>query len=163
MKNVVAYVEGLNRMYQSQGFPPYQWSCFDSSPWTPLRKPLNACCLALVSSAGIFREDQEPFDPWAVNDLSFREVPVDTPRERLRLHHNYFDHRDALKDLNCVFPVERLREFEAEGAIGRLAPKALTLGMGRMYKRTALQKQTAPAMAEVLRSRGADAALLVAA
>lgn len=162
MQNV-AYVEGLNRMYQSQGFPPYQWSCFDWSPWTPLGKPLGACCLALVSSAGIFRDDQQPFDAWAVNDLSFREVPVDTPRERLRLHHNYFDHRDALKDLNCVFPAERLRELEAEGAIGRLAPRALTLGMGRLYKRTALQNQTVPAMAEVLRAQGADAVLLVAA
>jgi D-proline reductase (dithiol) PrdB len=159
----IDYVAGLNAMYQSQGFPPYRWSVFDSSPWASFKKPLKEATLALISSAGIFRQDQEPFDPWAVNDLSFREVPKDTPLNRLKLHHNYFDHRDALKDLNCVFPLERLRELEDEGVIGRLAPTAITLGMGRLYKRTALQTETVPRIVEVLRGQDTDAVLLVAA
>ncbi len=159
----VNYVSALDDMYQNQGFPPYRWSQFDSSPWAPLRKPLHETRLALISSAGIFRDNQEPFDPWAVNDLSFREIPVDTPFERLRLRHNYFDHRDALKDLNCVFPVERLQELEADGHIASLAPVAITLGMGRLYKRTALQNETVPAILEVLRRHAADAVLLVPA
>ncbi len=159
----VDYVSGLNAMYQSQGFPPYRWSVFDSSPWTSFKKPLREATLALISSAGIFREDQEPFDPWAVNDLSFREIPKNTPITRLKLHHNYFDHRDALKDLNCVFPLERLRELEREGFIGRLAPTAITLGMGRLYKRTALQTETVPRIVEVLREQDTDAVLLIAA
>ena len=66
----VDYVSGLNEMYQSQGFPPYSWSEFDSSPWTPFQKSLDQTCLALISSGGIFKHDQEPLDPWAVNDLS---------------------------------------------------------------------------------------------
>jgi D-proline reductase (dithiol) PrdB len=150
-------------MYQSQGFPPYRWSEFDSSPWCSFDKPLNETRLALVSSAGIFREDQEPFDPWAVNDLSFRQIPVDTPHEELKLHHNYFDHRDAAKDLNCVFPVERLKEFERAGTIGALVPEAISLGMGRLYKRTALQKETTAKITEVLKGYRTDAALLVPA
>ena len=157
----IDYVSGLNGMYQRQGFPPYRWSEFDSSPWTPVEKPLDRTCLALVSSGGIFRRDQEPFDPWAVNDLSFRQIPVDTPYRDLRLHHNYFDHRDALRDLNCVFPVQRLKELADRGFIGSLAPTAITLGMGRLYKRTALQKQTVPRLVEVLKEQDADAVLLV--
>lgn len=159
----VDYVSALNDMYQSQGFPPYKWSEFDTSPWASMSKPLGESCLALVSSAGIFRDDQEPFDPWAVNDLSFRRIPADTPYKRLRLNHNYFDHRDALKDLNCVFPVQRLKELEAEGYIGRLARTAITLGMGRLYKRTALQNETVPEIVKVLEREGAEAALLVPA
>ena len=159
----IDYVSGLNAMYQSEGFPPYRWSVFDSSPWTPFEKPLKEATLALISSAGIFREDQAPFDPWAVNDLSFREIPKEAPLARLKLHHNYFDHRDALKDLNCVFPLERFREFEQEGVIGELAPTAITLGMGRLYKRTALQTETVPRIVEVLRRQNTDAVLLVAA
>jgi D-proline reductase (dithiol) PrdB len=116
----------------------------------------------LLSSAGIFRDDQEPFDPWAVNDLSFRRIPVDTPQETLRLHHNYFDHRDALKDLNCVFPIQRLKELEKEGYIGLLVEEAITLGMGRLYKRTALQQETVPKIVGVLKEQNVDAALLVA-
>jgi D-proline reductase (dithiol) PrdB len=150
-------------MYQSQGFPPYRWSEFDSSPWTPFEKLLDQTCLSLLSSAGIFRDDQEPFDPWAVNDLSFRQIPADTPFERLKLHHNYFDHRDALKDLNCVFPVHRLKDLEETGHIGYLAQTAITLGMGRLYKRTALQQETVPKIVELLKGQGTDAVLLVAA
>lgn len=159
----IDYVSCLDRMYQDQGFPPYRWSKFDSSPWASFEKSLDEACVALLSSAGIFRDDQDPFDPWAVNDLSFRQIPVDTPLERLRLHHNYFDHRDAVKDLNCVFPIHRLKEFENEGYIGRLAPEAITLGMGRLYKRTALQNETVPKIVQVLEGQGADAVLLVAA
>jgi D-proline reductase (dithiol) PrdB len=117
----------------------------------------------VISSAGIFRDDQEPFDPWAVNDLSFRQIPIDTPFERLKLHHNYFDHRDALKDLNCVFPVQRLKELEAAGHIGGLARDAITLGMGRLYKRTALQNETVPKIVELLTGMAADAVMVVAA
>jgi D-proline reductase (dithiol) PrdB len=157
----IDYVACLDEMYQSQGFPPYKWSEFDASPWNVFDKQLGEIRLALVSSAGIFREDQEPFDPWAVNDLSFRQIPVDTEPERLKLHHNYFDHRDALKDINCVFPVQRLTELAEAGHIGSFVPEAITLGMGRLYKRTALQKQTVPQILDVLQGHGADAVLLV--
>jgi len=159
----IAYVDRLNEMYQSQGFPPYRWSEYDSAPWTPFAKSVEGSCIALISSAGVFREDQQPFDPWAVNDLSFREIPTDTPPGRLRLHHNYFDHRDALKDLNCVFPLWRLQDLERTGFIGKAASPAISLGMGRLYKRTALQQETVPRILGVLRGQGVDAALLVAA
>ena len=159
----IDYVPCINDMYQSQGFPPYRWSEFDSSPWAPFQKPLNQACIALISSAGIFRADQEPFDPWAVNDLSYRQIPTDTPFEQLKLHHNYFDHRDAVRDLNCVFPVRRLEELAKSGFIGSFAPTAITLGMGRLYKRTALQQETVPEIARALREQNTDAVLLVAA
>ena len=159
----IAYVSSLNEMYQDLGFPPYKWSRFDYSPWAPFAKPLNRACIALLSSAGIFRDDQDPFDPWAVNDLSFRKIPVDTPAHRLKLHHNYFDHRDALKDLNCILPIQRLKNLEEEGFIGSLGPEAITLGMGRLYKRTALMEETVPKIVEILRAQGTDAVLLVPA
>jgi D-proline reductase (dithiol) PrdB len=159
----INYISSLNNMYQSQGFPPYKWSEYDSSPWTPFDKPLNKSCIAVVSSAGIFKDDQDPFDPWAVNDLSFRQIDVHTPYDGLKLHHNYFDHRDALKDLNCVLPIHRLKELEDQGFIGALASPAISLGMGRLYKRTALMTETVPEIADILKTRGADAVLLIAA
>ena len=159
----INYISCLDNMYQNQGFPAYRWSEFDSSPWEAFDKPLEQARIALISSAGIFKEDQEPFDPWAVNDLSFREIPIQTPFEQLKLHHNYFDHRDAVKDLNCVFPVHRLQDLVQSGFIGSMAPQAITLGMGRLYKRTALQKQTTPELIRRIRKQNTDAVLLVAA
>lgn len=159
----IEYIKSLNEMYQSQGFPPYKWSEYDDSPWAVVEKPLSEMVISLISSAGIFMEGQDPFDAWAVNDLSFRKIPVTTPFEKLQLRHNYFDHRDAVSDLNCVFPVDRLSEFEADGQIGKLASTAITLGMGRLYKRTALQEETVPQIVAVIRGEGADAAFLVPA
>ena len=159
----IDYVTCLDNMYQNQGFPAYRWSEFDTSPWASFDKPLDQARIALISSAGIFKEDQEPFDPWAVNDLSFREIPIQTPFEQLKLHHNYFDHRDAVQDLNCVFPVHRLQELVQSEFIGSIAPQAITLGMGRLYKRTALQEQTTPELIRHIRKQDADAVLLVAA
>ena len=40
----------------------YPWRRIDPVPWAPLGKPLSACRLALVSSAGFVLPDQEPFD-----------------------------------------------------------------------------------------------------
>jgi len=159
----INYVSCLNEMYQSEGFPPYRWSEFDNSPWTPFEKPLDEACIGLVSSAGIFNVDQEPFDPWAVNDLSYRLIDTDTPHDKLKLHHNYFDNRDALKDFNCVLPLDRLSELGQQGFIGQFAPKAVTLGMGRLYKRTALQNETVPKIVAELKEQSVDAVLLVAA
>ncbi|MDI6879823.1 MAG: glycine/sarcosine/betaine reductase selenoprotein B family protein [Desulfitobacteriaceae bacterium] len=161
--NPLNYISNLDAKYQAKGFPPYKWLKFSASPFTPLRKPLSQSRLALISSAGIFREDQEPFDPWAINDLSFRLIPVETAYKKLRLAHNYFDHRNALKDLNCVFPVERLKELADQGLIEDLTPHAITLGMGRLFKRTALQTETVPKIINVLQEQKADIVLLVPA
>jgi D-proline reductase (dithiol) PrdB len=158
----IAYVDYLKNLYQSKGFPPYRWSVHDSSPWTVLEKPLEKSCIGLISAGGISMEGQEPFDGWAINDMSFRQIPVETPFEKMRLNHNYFDHRDAVKDFNCVFPVRRLRELVESGYIQSMTSHAITMGMGRLYKRTALQTETVPELVEVLREQRADAVMLVA-
>jgi len=54
-------------------------------------------------------------------------------------------------------------EFVDQGHIGRLAATAITLGMGRLYKRTALQNETVPTIVEVLKGEGVDAAVLMPA
>ena len=159
----IEYVTSLNKMYQSQGFPSYKWSTYDSAPFTSMTKPLRQAKVGLISSGGIFRDDQQPFDGWAVNDFSLRVIPSDTPFDRLRLNHNYFDHRDAIKDYNCVFPIQRIRELAAEGVIGEAAESIVSLGMGRTYKRSGLFEQTIPAIIKELQDQAADAALLVAA
>ncbi len=159
----IQYISCLNEGYQSQGFPPYKWSVYDSAPFVPLTRPLNQSKVAIISSGGIFKKDQEPFDGWAVNSYSLRIIPVDTSFHELRLSHNYFDHRDAVKDYNCVFPVQRIQELAEEGFIGKAAESAVSLGMGRTYKRSGLFQQTIPATVSALQNQEVDAALLVAA
>ena len=159
----IEYVTCLNESYQNQGFPAYKWSVYESAPFVPISKPLSGSIVGLISSGGISESEQEPFEGWAVNDFSLRLIPMDTPFDRLRLDHNYFDHRDAVKDYNCVFPIQRFQELAEEGVIGRAAESAVSLGMGRTYKRSGLLQQTVPAIVSELQEQEADAALLVAA
>ena len=87
----IDWVPSINHFYQSLGFPPYRWSVFDDTPpFVPVKKPLAELKVALISSAGVSVEGQEPFDPWAVNGLGIREIPINTPFENLRLNNNYY-------------------------------------------------------------------------
>lgn len=152
----IEYVKTLNIYYQSHGFPPYEWSVFRTTTWTPFEKPLEKAKAAILCSSGISRRDQEPFDPLSRSNLTYREIPKDTRAEELVINYSYYDHSDADKDPNIVFPIDRFRELEEEGFIGELAETNYGLGMGRMYKRTALQTQLAAEIASKVKGAAVD-------
>ncbi len=152
----VRYIEQVRLHFPDH--PPYQWSTYATSPLTPLPKPLSRCRIALLSSSGVYRKDQAPFDD-VKNDLTWREIPTDVDPRDLRISH-FSKNAKAVTDVNTVFPVSRLRELAAEGFVGELASPAFTF-MGRIFMRTRLQKEMAPALLERLRALAVDAALLV--
>lgn len=91
-------------------------------PWTPVIKTLDKSTVAVVTTAGVHHADQEPFDMKdREGDPSYRIIDLRRPLSDLRITHDYYDHTDAERDINIVFPVERLREFEREGLIGNVA------------------------------------------
>ena len=159
----IKYVPLLTEKYRSLGFPNYDWSKNDTSPFVPVKKPLEESRISLVASSGIFRDDQEPFEPdgWPVDEVGIRLIPKDTDGKRLKLYYNYYDHRDAVKDINCVYPVDRLQEFEEEGFIGELAPTLISLGMGRTYRRSLIYKNLVPKVTEILHDQGVDGVIVV--
>ncbi len=94
------------------------------TPWAPLRKDPRECVVALVTTAGVHLATDAPFDMGdRRGDPSFREIPSDTPGRLLAVTHDYYDHRDADRDVNVVFPLDRLRELRDRGEIGRTAPR----------------------------------------
>lgn len=131
-------------------------------PWAPLRKPLTACRVALVTTAGVHLRTQAPFDMQnPLGDASFRAIPNTATPEQLTITHDYYDHRDADRDINIVFPVERLQELMAQGEIGATAPVHVGF-MGHIDGELipVLQQQTAPAATARLREAEVDVALL---
>ena len=152
----VRYIEQVRLHFPDHA--PYQWSTYETSPLTPLPKPLSRCRIALLSSSGVYHKDQSPFDD-VKNDLTWREIPTDVDPRDLRISH-FSKNAKAVTDVNTVFPVSRLRELAAEGFVGELASPAFTF-MGRIFMRTRLQKEMAPALLERLRALAVDAALLV--
>jgi D-proline reductase (dithiol) PrdB len=134
----------------------------EDTPWEPLTKPLSQCTVALVTTAGVHHRDQKPFDMHDKDgDPSFRLIDLARPSDSLMITHDYYDHRDADRDLNIVFPAERLREFAAEGLIGRLAHHAYGL-MGHITGRhgATLINRTAPEITAIMKQDRVDAVLL---
>lgn len=131
-------------------------------PWAPLKRPLAECRLALVTTAGVHRVDQPPFDMADPDgDPTYRAFPADTPRPLLTITHDYYDHAAADRDLNVVLPLDRVREAVAEGIVGALSPMCYCL-MGHIDGRhvATLRARTAPEVADRVRADGADAVLL---
>src|SRR5215510_4821168 len=96
-------------------------------PFTPLRQPLRECTVALISTAGIARNDDRPFDqdgerrnPWW-GDPSFRTIPLGTTEKDVRLYHLHIDTRIGEADLDVVLPMRRLVELAGDGVVGRPA------------------------------------------
>jgi D-proline reductase (dithiol) PrdB len=152
----VRYIDQVRHHYSDQ--PAYRWSTFETIPWTPLRKPLSQCRIALLSSAGIHLKDQDPFSTER-DDLSWREIPTASDPETFRVAH-HSKNATRVKDFNTVLPIEPLQELSTEGVIASLAPTAFTF-MGRIFKRTQLQNEMTPAVVSRLRALNVDAAVLV--
>ena len=137
-------------------------------PWTPLRKPLADCTVALVSSAGMALTGDRPFDqeserqnPWW-GDPSYRVLPATTVTGDARLYHLHIDPAPATEDMNCLFPIERLNELAQAGVIGRAAPRHCSI-MGYILEPAELIQGTAPAIIGHLREDGVDVVLLAPA
>jgi D-proline reductase (dithiol) PrdB len=137
-------------------------------PFTPLTKPLAESTIALVSTAGVARNDDRPFDqeherrdPWW-GDPSFRVIPLGTTERDVRLYHMHIDPRFGEADLDVVLPMRRLTELARDGIVGRPASTHYSI-MGYILEPAVLVEKTAPAIAERMRRDGVDAAALVPA
>ena len=159
----IRYVDRLNEFYRSQGFPAYDWTLNESAPLTPLAGPLSACRVSMLTAGGVSRRAAAPWNPNARNDLRLDEIASDAPSDDFQIHDAYYDHDDADRDLNCQFPIDRLRELAADGVIKDVAPRIWSGFMGRIYKRTAVIEETAPALAAKLREDAVDLFVLVPA
>ncbi|MFH2128071.1 MAG: glycine/sarcosine/betaine reductase selenoprotein B family protein [Pseudomonadota bacterium] len=140
-----------------------RWASLETRdiPWAPLARPLKECTVALVTTAGVHPKGQSPFnmlDPRG--DPSFRKIP-DGLLSDLMITHDYYDHKDADRDLNIVLPLERLHELAEEGIIGRVAPHHYGF-MGHITGPhvTTLIEQTAPEVARRMSDQGVQAVVL---
>ena len=128
-------------------------------PYTPRFRELNQSVFALVTTAGVHLRDQEPFN---VNgDNSWRLIPGDVQVNQLMVTHEHYDHTDAEQDINCVFPIDHLRELAAKGIIGGVSDKHLGF-MGYSQNLRDLYERAAPEMAKIIMRSKADAVLLTA-
>ena len=125
-----------------------------------LRKPLSQTRLTFVSSAGIQPKGTMPFDVvHPVGDFSFRRVPSASTISELEIHQIKYPTTGALKDLNVIFPIERLQELTKEGLIGELTPNLFSF-IGYQMDPPTFERTLAEDIANAVVAEGAEAALL---
>ena len=152
----INYVEELNKHYGSMGFPPYKWTINESAPLTRLEKPLPECRVTLLTSGGISHCSMPGFNPDARNDHRLDAVDQETDSKDFEINDSYYNHDDAEEDINCVFPIDRLREMAGDGVIGEIAPRFWSGFMGRIYDRTRLINESIPEFIRELRQDEID-------
>lgn len=137
---------------------PTGWAA--AVPFTPLARPLAEARVALVTSCGVHLRADPPFETRATHaDASFRALPGDVRAADVAITHGHYDEADARADLNVVFPIDRLRELAAAGAIGSVA--AWHYGfMGSIPRPARLVRETAPEVARRLKADAVDVVLL---
>ena len=134
-------------------------------PWAEAGTPLHRARVALITTGGVHRKTDEPFDMKDPDgDPTYREVPLDAHRGDLTITHDYYNHADARDDLNLVLPVDRFRTLEQQDAVGTLHAVAYSF-MGHIDGShvDTLRQKTAPEVARRLRDAEVDYALLVPA
>lgn len=157
----IRYAEELDKYYGAMGNPPYRWTVNETAPLHQLAKPLSECRVSLLTSGGVSQCAMPAFDPDARNDHRLDAIGRDAEAGDFQIHDSYYDHGDAEADINCIFPLERLREMATSGEIGGLADHFWSGFMGRIYNRSKIMEESGPAFAQALEADRVD--ILVAA
>ncbi len=132
----------------------------DFVPLARLHKPLAECRLAFVSTAGVQPRQSLPFDTaHPIGDYSFRRVPSTARPWELTIHQIKYPTFGAHKDLNVIFPIERLQELAAEGVIGGLTEHFFSF-IGYNMDPVRVEKDLAEQIAVAVAGEHADIVLL---
>ena len=152
----VRYLELINAV--SRPLPPMPVADLGPPVLTPLGVPVRRARVMLLNSAGVHLREDPPFEP--VNDVSFRRIPAAADPDRLRPSHPTPMRRPGLRDVNVVFPYQRLAELAADGIIGGVTELHLSM-LGAIKRLRVLAHEVAPAIAAVAREHGADLLFVV--
>lgn len=141
----------------------YPGSMITKTDWVPLarlKKPLSETRLTFVSSAGVQLKGTLPFDVvHPLGDFSFRRVPSSSSPDDLEIHQIKYPTHGAMRDLNVIFPIERLQELAAEGVIGTLTPNFFSF-IGYNMAPEQFETTLAQEIADAVAADKAEAALL---
>jgi D-proline reductase (dithiol) PrdB len=130
-------------------------------PFTPFDGELAKSTIAIISAGGVHRKDQEPFNiSDELGDLTYRVLDEDVDSTDLKVTHHHYDHSDADREINVVFPIDVLRDLQSEGFIRDIAKKHVGY-MGYTMQLKAMYEGTAREIAnEIDKGSRADAVIL---
>lgn len=118
--------------------------------------PLRERRVAIITTSGVHARGDRPFASGAAD---YRVIPGDTPHAELIMSHSSvnFDRSGFQEDVNVVFPLDRLRELQADGVVGSVSDFHYSF-MGAAPIRAL--EATARELASLLKKDRVDAVLL---
>jgi D-proline reductase (dithiol) PrdB len=125
----VPYMQRLRDYYIALGYGnPYRWAQYSSVPFTPVQRPLNEARVALITTAGPFKEGAGDQGPGAAYNAAakFYEVYSAGSNEDLFLgisHLGYDRKYTTAEDINSFFPLAALHSAAGNGRIGEISPR----------------------------------------
>jgi hypothetical protein len=119
-------------------------------PFTPFKGKLEEATICIVSTAAVRHKDDPAFD--TEGDTSWRAIPGQAEAKDLRYDDAHYDHACVDRDLNCVFPIDRVRELAAEKRVAGLTDRHFSMGYSQALRE--LREKTIPVLVrEVDRER----------
>jgi D-proline reductase (dithiol) PrdB len=152
-------LEYLPIMAQSSAPKPPRVLVSPSKPsWFPLTKPVNESRVALLTSAALRLNRQEPFAPG--EDLTYRLIPSDSKASEIVIDHHSRIGPVPRQDPEIVFPMAALASLAAKRVVGSLSAFHVSF-MGGIRRHREVENELAPGIARELKQAGVDLALLV--
>lgn len=127
--------------------------------WTPVTKELKGMKVAFATAAGVHLKSDKRFN--LAGDFTYRVIPGSADSSDLMVSHGGYDNGDVNKDVNCMFPIDRLKELAEEGFIKEVSPVHLGF-MGGGGNQQKFKEETGPAIANILKEHDVDAVVLTA-
>jgi D-proline reductase (dithiol) PrdB len=116
--------------------------------------------LTFVSTAGVQPKGTLPFDTaHPIGDYSFRRVPSAARPADLEIHQIKYPTMGARRDLNVIFPIERLQELVVEGVLGGLTESLFSF-IGYNMDPDRVERDQAVRIADAVVADGADCVLM---
>jgi glycine/sarcosine/betaine reductase selenoprotein B len=161
----IPYMQRTRDYYAALGYgAPYVWASFDDVPFQPLRKPLAACRVAIVTTAAPYQPgkgDQGRGAPYNAATKFFSVYSGDTAHDPdLRISHVAIDRaHTTAEDQGTYFPLRALRRAAAAGRIGAVVSHFHGLPTNRSQRVT--REVDCPEIVARCTADNVDAVLLV--
>ena len=125
-------------------------------PFTPFVKPLEESLVCLVTTAAVRARNDAPFN--VEGDNTFRKIDGSLTTADLAYDDAHYDHACVDRDLNCVFPVDRLAALAREGRIAGMTAEHFSMGYSQALRE--LRETTIPQLARAVSAARPDAVIL---
>jgi len=161
----IPYMQRTRDYYAAIGYTtPYRWAHYVAAPFTPLRKPLAAARVTIVTTAAPYRPDKGDQGPGAAYNGGAKFYQVysgDTSRTHdLRISHIGYDRtHTSAEDSGTWFPLPALLRAVAAGRVGAVASRFHGAPTNRSHRVTV--ETDAPEILRRCREDGADVAIVV--